>query len=150
MAQMIAMRLTELSVIGSSGPVRSRRAALADLINIAEQGLFIVPIDNYMDCRDAFELMCGSRGIPSDKSQRLSTLSLREDRLTGRLRYTILTDTVNMLADGLTKPGLFESLMGMLSSGYWTLRPHPAKPCCIRFSVKQSTVTEDDLVKLDR
>eukprot|EP00959_Pyramimonas_sp_CCMP1952_P252447 5274503-Pyramimonas_sp.AAC.1 len=56
-------------------------------------------------------------GIPVDKTQRLSILSLREDRLSGRARRMYHWPTVLMVMDALTKVGVFPHMMDYLLSG---------------------------------
>eukprot|EP00973_Karenia_brevis_P074523 10356411-Karenia_brevis.AAC.1 len=41
--------------------------------------LSIVLVDEVTDCMDVFELVCGARGAPHDKNQRVAVMSLRED-----------------------------------------------------------------------
>lgn len=36
--------------------------------------------DHYIDCMDLWELSCGLRGVPQDKSQRLGIFAMREER----------------------------------------------------------------------
>ena len=83
--------------------------------------MFIVPCDVATDCNDLFELACGQRGIPSDKSQRLAVLSIREDRLSGRTRAFFHWPTSIMLAGALTKPGTFPQMMRFLSTGVFEI-----------------------------
>ena len=142
------MRFTELfsDFIGSPRDIAQTR--LQRLINLQTLGAFILPIDHVTDCKDFFELCCGMRGVPTDKSQRLAVLSMREDRLTGRIRNFILVDTDNMLADGLTKPGIFKRLMFMCTTGIWQLFPHATRPVLVRKLQRTSVYEEDDLLDL--
>eukprot|EP00959_Pyramimonas_sp_CCMP1952_P145828 3053215-Pyramimonas_sp.AAC.1 len=57
------------------------------------------------------------KGIPVDKTQRLSILSLREDRLSGRVRRFYHWPTEVMVMDSLTKPGQFPQMQDYLLSG---------------------------------
>ena len=63
--------------------------------------------------------MCGSKGLPADKIQRLPVLLLREARLLKRVRHFLHVPTEIMLADGLTKPEIFHNLMYHLTTGLW-------------------------------
>ena len=85
---------------------------------------FAIPVDAVIDCMDLWELACGQRGIPQDKSQRLGVLALREERRWSRLRRFYHYTTHWMLADQLTKySGYFsKTLLEMVSSGHWTVR----------------------------
>ena len=106
-------------------------------------------MDHVTDCFDFYELCTGAKGVPADKSQRLSVLSMREERLSGRLRRLYHCPTQLMLADGLTKPGIFPNLMQFLSTGMWLLQWTPEKPMRMRAS-KAREFTEQDLVNLDQ
>ena len=71
---------------------------------------------------DLWELSCGCRGIPQDKSQRLGVLAIREERRTTRLRRFFHVTTKYMLADQLTKAAADSRTLSMLlSSGHWNL-----------------------------
>ena len=74
-------------------------------------------LDVVTDCYDLFQLVTGQKGIPADKTQRLSILSLREDRLSGRIRRVYHWPTEVMVMDGLTKVGIYPQLMSFLSCG---------------------------------
>ena len=143
-SQLIALRYTELisgCTVGASKPLQV-------LISISDTGKYIVPIDHYTDCYDLFQLCCGMKGIPTDKTQRLSILSIREDRLCGRIRNFIHIPTNAMVVDGLTKPGTFSELLKLVSTGQWTVWSTLSKCCTMRSLVKLDTYTEDDLVGL--
>ena len=94
------------------------------LMNVQDRGMCMVPHDHYIDCMDLWELSCGLKGIPQDKSQRLGVLSIREERRTERLRRLFHVTTQWMLADCLTKhSGYFsKSLHQLLSCGYWSVQ----------------------------
>ncbi len=76
-----------------------------------------------MDCVDLWELSCGLRGVPQDKSQRLGILAIREERRSFRLRRLYHIVTHFMLADPMTKHigYVSKSLYELLTSGNWTL-----------------------------
>ena len=76
-----------------------------------------VPTDYCGDCRDVFELVTGTRTLPQDKSQRLYILSLKENRISGRMRMMVLVPTQCMTSDSLTKPMIHYSMMHLLSTG---------------------------------
>ena len=80
-------------------------------------------VDAYIDCVDLWELCCGLRGIPQDKSQRLGVLAIRGERRTLRLRRLYHIRTQYMLADMLTKivGADSKSLLELLSCGQWTI-----------------------------
>ena len=147
-AQMVAMRLTEIYSQFQPIPQQPHLTRLQQLIDMQDRGAYIIPIDHYTDCKDFWELCCGIRGVPSDKSQRLAVLSMREDRLSGRIRNFVLVDTNNMLADGLTKPGTFPELMRFATCGLWQLKPHATRPIMIRKLQKTAMYDESDLVNL--
>ena len=60
------------------------------------------------------------KGVPQDRHQRLYVLSLRENRVNGRLRKCFLIPTEIMGADALTKKMISRQLMNLLTSGYRT------------------------------
>jgi hypothetical protein len=55
------------------------------------------------DCKDLFELVTGSKGIPQDRTQRLLTLALREKRLLRKFSMFLWQRTKDMIANALTK-----------------------------------------------
>eukprot|EP00959_Pyramimonas_sp_CCMP1952_P113484 2371955-Pyramimonas_sp.AAC.1 len=77
---------------------------------MSNSGQYVVPIGRLTDCKDMFELVTGLKGVPQDRQQRLAIMALREERVTGRVRYTIHIPTDVMLSDALTKPGVFPQL----------------------------------------
>ena len=145
---MVAMRFTEIYNTFQPSPQQPFTTRLQHLIHLQDLGACICPIDHYTDCKEFGELCCGLRGVPSDKSQRLAVLSMREDRLSGRLRNFILVDTDNMLADGLTKPGTFPELMRYMTTGFWKLTPHATRPIMLRKLQRSAVYDEDDLVRI--
>ena len=92
---------------------------LATLLAWADAGHFAVPTHCVTDCHDLLELATGARGVPSDKGQRLAVLSIREERLSGRCRLFSHIPTSIMLADSLTKVGVFPVMNHFLSTGVW-------------------------------
>ena len=110
---MVAMRLTEIFYFS----IFKQAPTLSNLLTAREKALYIVPIDHYTDCHDMYDLICGGKGIPQDKGQRLAILALRGARLCGAIRrfYHIPTDA--MLADALTKAGVFPLFMKWLTTG---------------------------------
>ena len=83
----------------------------------------LIPHDHVVDCMDLWELACGFRGIPQDKSMRLGILAIREERRSLRLRRLYHVRTLWMLADRLTKYSghVSKSLLEFLTSGIWTV-----------------------------
>eukprot|EP00959_Pyramimonas_sp_CCMP1952_P437240 9154703-Pyramimonas_sp.AAC.1 len=59
---------------------------------------------------DLFELITGGRGIPSDKSQRVAIMALREDRVYHRIRSLLHVPERIMPASGITQEGWFDQL----------------------------------------
>ena len=82
-----------------------------------------LPVDAYIDCMDLWDLACGIKGMPQDKSQRLGVLAIREERRTLRLRRLYHIRTRYMLADMLTKATGVDSrsLLQLVSCGRWTI-----------------------------
>ena len=94
------------------------------MMHLQDSGRCTVMVDHFVDCMDLWELVCGKKGIPQDKSQRLAVLAVREERRTGRLRRFYHVTTKWMLADILTKwQGRdSDSLLELLSCGMWTIK----------------------------
>jgi hypothetical protein len=71
------------------------------------------------DANDVFELCCGKRGVPQDKSQKLIVLSLREKRLQGKIRRSYWATSLSMTADPLKKydPSM-PSFVILIEEGY--------------------------------
>ena len=127
-------------------------ADLKTLIDISDSGKYAYPCDNCTDCHDLLDLITGVKGVPTDKSQRLAVLALREDRLTGRTRNWLHIPTDSMLPDGLTKvkPGGFSVLMRFVTTGEWLLhdgidRDHPVK---LRRMQRRTQYEESDLLDI--
>ena len=98
---------------------------------------------------DLFELMCNSKGMAIDKSQRVAILALREDRMSGRLRWICHFPTAALIADGLTKSGLFLQLMRFVTSGLVLLPLKYDQWIRLRRRVARSDFTENELIELD-
>jgi hypothetical protein len=101
---------------------------------------------------DLFSLTTGLKGVPADKSQRLSVLTMREERLADRLRNYIHMQTAGMLADALTKQGTFAQFMKLLTTGYLRLPPvvlNRQKPVTLRRIAAKDDYTEDDLLQIN-
>ena len=81
LGQIIGLRLTEPEVIHMYNIKRP-----LELHEMLDTKRLPIPVDAWIDCLDLWELCCGLRGTPQDKSQRLGVLSLREEGRTLRLR----------------------------------------------------------------
>ena len=98
--------------------LKSHNAVSArDLSIIQDKGLTIILVDHITDCMDLYELVCGMKGLSADKNQRLVITSLREDRSRGFIRRFMHWPTSIMLADGLTKVGVFPQLLRYATTG---------------------------------
>ncbi|OLQ01786.1 hypothetical protein AK812_SmicGene15471 [Symbiodinium microadriaticum] len=109
-SSLVTVRLAELLYMKEKPTVTS-------LLKAQEAGLRDLPVDDFTDCRDFYELASGDKSITQDKGQRLYILAFREARLHGRVRWLVLTPTESMTADGLTKSMVAPPLMELLSSG---------------------------------
>jgi hypothetical protein len=108
---MIQLRCTEL--------IFNYWLTVDDMIRIEERGLFDLSHDMVTDCNDLYELLTGHKGIPQDRSQRLIIMSLRELRVTGRIRNVFWCDTTDMLANSLTKHTAYdEQLWRLMKDGF--------------------------------
>ena len=119
MGQLVCMRLAEpeLSIkYGKLSPIK--------LLKIQDDSHCPVLYDHMVDCMDLWDLACGRKGVPQDKSQRLAVLAIREERRSLRVRRFYHVVTKWMLADILTKwlGHDSESLLELLSCGRWTLK----------------------------
>ena len=139
--------MTEL--IGSSALLGDTLPTTKDLLRLQAQHLSEVPVDHVTDCMDLFELITGQRGLSSDKGQRLAVMSLREDRMTGRTRYSIHCTTRAMLADGLTKPGIFNQLLAFATTGQWMIPDGTDVRARRRSSEEDQGFTEEALRTID-
>ena len=140
---LIALRFTEIFCVATFG----RTPTTSYLLYLQTHNLTVVPCDLTTDCMDLWELVCGVKGIPSDKSQRLGILCLREDRLNQRIRNFAHMPTANMIADGLTKAGVFPVLLEYCTTGRWRLTKVDTKPIRLKLAApRQSSVSEQDLL----
>lgn len=144
--QLVAMRYTNILGAGYNLPLY-RTPTVRGLLDVQECGAYALPIDDYGDCRDLFELMTGAKGVPQDRHQRLYVLSLREDRMSGRIRRTILVPTEVMVSDALTKKMVARQLMNLITSGFLFMRTE--KSICCRVRVKADEYTEKDLEEIE-
>ncbi|CAE7229459.1 unnamed protein product [Symbiodinium sp. CCMP2592] len=109
-SSLITVRLAELLHM-------SKRPTVTSLLTAQELGLRQIPVDDFTDCKDFYELASGDKSVSQDKGQRLYILAFREARLHGRVRWLVLTPTESMTADGLTKSMVAPPLMELLSTG---------------------------------
>ncbi|CAE7420861.1 RE2 [Symbiodinium natans] len=107
---MVSIRLAELLYV-------VKKPTIQGLVALQERGVPELPVDDYTDCKDFFELASGDKSVAQDKNQRLYIMAFREARLQGRLRWIVLTPTESMTADGLTKSMIAPPLMKLLSTG---------------------------------
>ena len=91
-SSLVTVRLAELLYM-------KKKPTVTSLLMAQESGLRDMPVDDFTDCRDFYELASGDKSITQDKGQRLYILAFREARLHGRLRWLILTPTESMTAD---------------------------------------------------
>ena len=122
---------------------------LENLLQLQDSGKYVLPVDHVTDCMDFYELACGLKGIPSDKTQRLSVLSIREHKLTSRIR-NFFCPTQSMLVDALTKPMWSDTLHKFITTGYWITNNVENKPIRLRTMVIQDDYTEHDLINIDK
>ena len=135
-------RLSELML-------RERSPTLDQLVRIQESGNPVLSCDYYMDCKDLWELITGSKVLPQDKSQRLYVLGIREARLTGKIRLMVLVPTESMVSDALTKPMLSPGLLMLLTSGKVEIFNMPNHNVLSRIMPSLQEYDENDLVKDD-
>ncbi|CAK0846103.1 unnamed protein product [Prorocentrum cordatum] len=143
-AQFIALRMSEIIMCSET------QHKAKDMMEIFDRSLYQVRIDHCTDCMDFWQLCCGVKGVPSDKSSRLAVLSMREERLSGRIRNFIHLPTEVVIVDGLTKTGTFKLLMEHLTTGRWYVRPPKGKYITIRRIIhQQDSYSEQDLLDLN-
>ena len=120
MGQLLAIRYCEHEVIAQ----KQSKVTPLQLLSLQDEALVPLPVDMGIDCMDFWELCCGYRGIPQDKSQRLAVLAIREERRTLRLRRLFHMRTASMLSDMLTKVSGWDSysLKELVTTGWWTIR----------------------------
>jgi hypothetical protein len=140
-AQLVSSRITEMFAPMYLG----RYAAPHDLLRMQNANIMVIPCDAVTDCMDLYELVTGQRGLTNDKTQRISIMALREDRLTGRCRRFTHVPTSSMLSDGLTKLGQFPLLLTFCTTGKWVL--HVSEDKWIRVKVRslKYDYTEEDI-----
>eukprot|EP00959_Pyramimonas_sp_CCMP1952_P385393 8077005-Pyramimonas_sp.AAC.1 len=74
------MRFTELL------RTTDRQHKPRDILEYFDAGQMEIATDHCADCWDFWQLCRGVKGVPSDKNSRLLILSIREERLTRRIR----------------------------------------------------------------
>ena len=114
-------------------------------------GYFVlIPVDQVTDCMDLFELITNTKGLTTDKAQRIAIMAIREDRFHGRIRGIFHIPTGMMLADGLTKDGQFDLLNLFCTTGRWKITLKDEQYMRIRVRRKTKSVcTELELENLD-
>ena len=142
-SSLVAVRLAEILYM-------PRRPTIQGLLACQEGGVRKLPVDDYTDCRDFFELASGDKSVPQDKGQRLYVLAFREARLHGRLRWLALTPTQSMTADGLTKSMIAPPLMTLLSTGTVRFQNHGDHRMILRRLPQIKDVTEEQLNLTDK
>ena len=147
-AQLIAMRFVELFCPGALWPVHTP-ITTAVLIEAQEGASFPMPIDRYTDCNGLYELVTGMKGVPQDKTQRLYILSIREDRVSGRIRRFIKIPTESMCVDPLTKHMVSPNLMTLLTTGFWILENTTKQYVKFRVAPRRHDFRDHDLVALE-
>ena len=125
-----------------------QQAPLGLLIEIQESGAWIVPIDQVTDCKDVFELITGSKGVPQDRYQRIYVMALREDRIKGAIRRFMWIPTTSMLADCLTKSMISNIMYDLLHFGYWQFDNSGQDPLCALELQHSLNFDETDLVNI--
>ena len=91
MGQLIAARITEMFCQMVLPPRSSITAH--DMLELSQKDIMVIAHDSMTDCMDLFELITGGRGVPSDKSQRVAIMALREDRVHHRIRSVLHVPT---------------------------------------------------------
>ena len=110
-----------------------------DMLHLVNENLSFVPLDLYTDAMNVFELTTGGRGVPTERSQRIGILALREDRATRRVRHTIHIPTAFMLADPFTKLLFTQVFMRYVTTGKWLITPSNGHYCRIRHAIERWT-----------
>ena len=141
-SSMVATRLSELWL-------KSAAPTLKELTHLQEGGSPLFPVDTSTDCRDFFELSTGTRAMAQDKLQRLYICAFKEARVTGRLRFFMLTPTQYMLADPLTKPMTAPMMMMALDSGFIQFGNAEKHHMVLRRLPTLQDLKEEDLYKPD-
>ena len=91
--------------------------------------------------------MTGATGVPQDRHQRLYVLTLREDRMLGKIRRAILVPTEVMAADAFTKRMVSRQLLHLLTTGFLEMRTE--KTIRVRVRARRTSYSEQDLVDMD-
>ena len=123
MAQLLAVRFCEHELEQLFAAQKQAKLSPLQLMTKQDDAEIPMPVDMGIDCMDFWELCCGYRGVPQDKSQRLAVLAVREERRTHRLRRLYHLGTASMLSDMLTKTSGWDSvsLKELVTSGFWTI-----------------------------
>ena len=147
-SQLVSQRFTE---VFSQKLLNKRVITPADLLKLQADNVAILPTDHVTDCMDLFELLTNMKGLTSDKSQRIAILALREDRMCGRIRFLFHFPTIAMLADGLTKSGLFPQLMKYVTTGFFivSVKAESFVRLRRRYAQYAGSYSEQDLIELD-
>ena len=122
---------------------------LQQLASIQEMGNPQLPIDDYGDCNDVYQLVTMNKTLPQDKTQRIYILSLRESRLSGRIRWMCLVPTESMAADALTKPMQSMQMLKLLTSGIVDIKNEEThhvqmKRLPPKFEIEERDLSTDD------
>jgi len=149
LAQLVAMRLTEVLGHGIQTPFKSQ-TDLRILIELQENAAWAIPIDQCTDCKDVFELVTGLKGVPQDRYQRVYVMSLREDRLKQAIRRFFWIPTSAMLADCLTKQMISAIMYDLLHFGYWQFDNKNLNPLVAPELQLTHSYDEGDLVRIGR
>ena len=127
----------------------SERPTLQQLAAIQEAGNPQLPVDDYGDCNDVFQLVTIGKTLPQDKTRRIYVLSLRESRLSGRVRWMSLVPTQSMIADVLTKSMHAPQMLTLLTSGVLEIKNEEthhvqSKRLPPKFEIEEHDLFEND------
>ena len=136
-ASLVNLRLSEIQMT-------AKQPTLQMLAAVQESP--VIPVDCMTDCRDLWELTCGTKTLPQDRSQRIYILAHREARLAGRLRWLIWVPTASMTADAFTKVMVSPALLLLLSSGIVHFRNEDKHVIQARRLPPREIIDEDDLL----
>eukprot|EP00959_Pyramimonas_sp_CCMP1952_P339754 7115475-Pyramimonas_sp.AAC.1 len=121
-----------------------------DILEHVDTGQMELATDHYTDGLDFWQLCCGVKGVPDDNETRLSILSIREDRLTRRIRWFMHCPTHNMICDALTQSGTFPHIMRLVNTGVWHMNTIATKPFTARrIRERRYHYDEGDLLRLE-
>ena len=120
------------------------------MLEIFDNSMLQLRLDHRTDCLDLWQLCCGTKGVPSDKSSRLAVLSAREERLSGRIRGFPHSPTEIMLVDALAEIGIFPQIMMHLATGIWQTTGIPKNTTAKLRTIRdtKSDFVESDFVDL--